>query len=83
MGRKTSEGFAAPICARYIMIVIGISVNPEALIQRNMIIGLLADSLSVLNSCNCCMAFNPIGVAALSNPNRLAEKFMKMEPVTG
>ena len=35
IGRKTSDGLAAPICARYIMMVIGIRVNPEALMQRN------------------------------------------------
>ena len=83
IGRNTSDGLAAPSCALYIMIVIGISVSPEALMHKNMIIGLLADSLSVLNSCNCCIAFNPIGVAALSSPSKLAEKFIKIEPVAG
>ena len=73
IGRKTSDGLAAPICARYIMIVIGIRVNPEALMQRNIIIGLLAESFSVFSSCSCCIAFSPIGVAALSSPSRLAE----------
>ena len=83
IGKKTSDGLAAPSCARYIMIVMGISVSPEALMQRNIIIGLLAVSFSRLNSCNCVIAFNPIGVAALSNPKRFADKFMKIEPVTG
>ena len=83
IGRKTSDGLAAPICARYIMMVIGIRVNPEALMQRNIIIGLLAESFSVFSSCSCCIAFSPIGVAALSSPSRLAEIFIKIEPVTG
>ena len=29
------------------------------------------------------MAFSPIGVAALSKPNKFAERHMKMEPVAG
>ncbi len=29
------------------------------------------------------MAFNPIGVAALSSPSKFADRFMKIEPVTG
>ena len=83
MGKKTSEGFAAPNWARYIMIVIGIKVKPEALMQRNITIELLARSFSGFRSCNCCIAFKPIGVAALSKPNKFAERFMNMEPVTG
>lgn len=61
----------------------GISVSPEALMQRNMIIGSLAESFCVFSSCNSFMAFSPIGVAALSKPNRLAEMHMKIEPVAG
>ena len=29
------------------------------------------------------MAFSPIGVAALSNPSMLAERFMKIDPMAG
>ena len=83
IGRKTSDGLAAPICALYIMIVTGISVNPEAFTQRNMIMASLAASFLLFNSWSCCIAFSPIGVAALSSPSRLAERFMKMEPVAG
>ena len=82
-GRNTSDGFAAPNCARYIMMVIGIKVSPEALMHKNITMELLADSLFGFNSCNCCMAFNPIGVAALSSPSKFADRFMKIEPVTG
>ena len=83
IGRNTSDGFAAPNCARYIMMVIGIKVSPEALMHKNITMELLADSLFGFNSCNCCMAFNPIGVAALSSPSKFADRFMKIEPVTG
>ena len=48
-----------------------------------MIIGSLAESFCVFSSCNSFMAFSPIGVAALSKPNKLAEMHMKMEPVAG
>ena len=48
-----------------------------------MIIGSLAESFCVFSSCNSFMAFSPIGVAALSKPNRLAEMHMKIEPVAG
>ena len=65
------------------MMETGISVSPEALMQRNMIIGSLAESFCVFSSCNSFMAFSPIGVAALSKPNRLAEMHMKIEPVAG
>ena len=83
IGRKISEGLEALNCARYIMIVIGMIVKPDAFIHRNIIIELLAVSLFSFSSCNCCIAFKPIGVAALSNPKRLAEKFIKIEPVAG
>ena len=83
MGRNTSEGFAAPSCARYIMMVTGISVSPEALMQRNITIASVAVSFSRFSSCNSCIAFRPIGVAALSSPRRFAEKFMNIDPVAG
>ena len=83
MGTNTSVGCAAPIWARYTMMLIGISVSPEVFSTRNMIIGLLAVSFLGFSSCNPSMAFRPKGVAALSNPNMLAAKFMKILPVTG
>ena len=83
IGRNTSEGLAAPSCALYIIMVIGISVRPDALTQRNIIIELLAESLSLFSSCSCCIAFNPMGVEALSSPNRLADRFINIDPVAG
>ena len=83
MGRKTSAGFAAPYCARYIIIVIGTTVRPEAFRLRNMIMASLAVSLRGFSSWSCCMARRPMGVAALSRPSMLAEMFMKMDPAAG
>ncbi len=39
IGMKMSVGWAAPICARYTIIEIGISVSPDVFSTRNMIIG--------------------------------------------
>ena len=39
IGMKMSVGWAAPICARYTIIEIGISVRPDVFSTRNMIIG--------------------------------------------
>ncbi len=44
VGMKMSVGMAAPICALYIIMLMGMMTNPEVLITRNMIIGLLAVS---------------------------------------
>ena len=57
------------------MIDVGINVKPAACKHINMIWASLARSLSGFNSCKLCMAFNPNGVAAESNPKKLAEKF--------
>ena len=78
-----SVGCAAPIWARYIMMLIGIRISPEVLSTRNMTIGLVAVSFWGFNSCSSFIAFNPIGVAALSSPNILAERFIKIEPMAG
>ena len=83
IGIKTSVGFAAPISARYRRTVTGISVSPEVFSTRNMIIELLAVSFLSLISCSSCIALSPMGVAALSRPSMLAEKFMNMVPITG
>ena len=48
-----------------------------------MIIGLVAVSFLVFSSCICCMAFRPVGVAALSSPSMLEAMFMKIEPMAG
>ena len=80
IGRKTSEGLAAPIWARYTMMLMGMTVSPEVLSTRNMIWALEAVSLSGFSSWSSCMAFRPRGVAALSRPSMLAAKFMIMEP---
>lgn len=84
-GRKTSLGFAAPICARYVMMLTGMSVSPLAFRTRNMICESLATSLSLFgfSSCNCDIALRPIGVAALSRPSMFALMFMSMVPTTG
>ena len=83
IGINTSVGCAAPICARYTMMLIGIMMRPEVLITKNIIIGLEAVSFFGFRSCSSFIAFNPSGVAALSRPSILADIFMKMEPNTG
>ena len=50
IGMNISEGFAAPICALYTITVMGISVSPDALSTRNIIIGLDASSFRGLIS---------------------------------
>ena len=83
VGMKMSVGCAAPICARYIMMLTGIRIRPEVLMTRNMIIGLVAVSLRGFSSWSSFIAFSPKGVAALSSPSMLADRFMKMEPMAG
>ena len=58
-------------------------VSPEVFRTRNIIIGFVAVSFFVLSSCICCIAFNPVGVAALSSPSIFEAMFMKMLPITG
>ena len=83
IGIKTSVGRVAPICARYIKIVIGISVTEEALITINKICASLASSFLGLCSCNCSIAFSPIGVAALSSPRKFAAIFSTTVEMAG
>ena len=83
IGKNTSVGFAAPICVRNVSTDTGMIVNPDVLSTRNIIIGLLAVSFFGFSSCSSCMAFSPIGVAALSSPSMFAEKFMNMVPIAG
>ncbi len=63
--------------------VVGMMVRPEVFRTRNMIIGFVAVSFFGLSSCSCCMAFRPVGVAALSRPSMLEATFIKMEPMAG
>ena len=44
VGMKMSVGSAAPICARYTMMLTGMRISPEVLMTRNIIIGLVAVS---------------------------------------
>ena len=83
MGINTSVGIAAPFEARNASIVVGIIVKPLVLSTRNIIIGLVAVSFFGFNSCICCMAFSPVGVAALSSPSILEAMFIKILPITG
>ena len=83
MGINTSVGWAAPNCALYTMMDMGMSVSPDVLSTRNIIMGLVAVSLFGLSVCSCSIAFSPSGVAALSSPNILAAMFMNIAPVTG
>ena len=58
-------------------------VNPEAFKTKNIICAFVAVSGFGFKVCNSFMAFNPIGVAALSNPNILAEIFIIIDPIAG
>ena len=84
-GRNISVGLAAAgvTDALMAMMLMGMSVSPEACNTINMICALVAVSLFGFNSCKLCIAFNPKGVAALSSPKRFAEKFMIMCPNAG
>ena len=65
------------------MMLMGMTVSPDVLSTRNMIIGFVAVSFRGFSSWSCSIAFRPIGVAALSSPSMFAAMFMKMVPVTG
>ena len=57
------------------MIEVGIKVNPAACKHMNMICASLALSFSGFIACKLSIAFRPKGVAAESNPRKLAAKF--------
>ncbi len=61
----------------------GNRVSPEVFSTRNMICALEAVFLSGLVSCISCMAFNPIGVAALSRLSMFAAIFIIIDPCAG
>ncbi len=80
---KISVGSADPSVARKAKILTGIKVSPEVLSTKNIIWASDAVSFSGLMSCSCAIAFKPSGVAALSSPSILAEKFIIIEPMAG
>ena len=82
-GMKISIGLADLAAERNAIILTGIIVMPDACKHRNIICGFEAVDFSGLISCKLSMAFNPNGVAALSNPNKFAEKFIIMCPIAG
>src|SRR5689334_1019836 len=75
-GTNISVGFCARNDALTAIIETGIKVKPEACKHKNMICALDATALLGFNSCRLCIVFNPNGVAALSSPNKFAEKFI-------
>src|ERR1700687_5548565 len=82
-GIKISVGLVLFKDALIAMMLTGINVSPDACKHRNIIWALDAVSLSGLISCKLSMALIPNGVAALSRPNKLAEKFITMWPMAG
>src|SRR5690242_5533387 len=82
-GIKIEVGLAAFREARIAIMLTGISVNPEACKHKNMICEFEAVSLFGLSSCRLSIALMPKGVAALSRPKRLAEKFITICPMAG
>ena len=82
-GIKIEVGSEAFNDALMAMILTGISVSPAACKHKNIICELEAVSFFGFNSWRLSMAFNPNGVAALSRPKRLAEKFITMCPIAG
>ncbi len=78
-----SAGLAAPSTARWAITASGMIVRPEVWITRNISCASVASSLFGLSDCRLSMAFRPNGVAALSRPSILAEKFITMWPLAG
>src|SRR5258708_28283598 len=79
-GIKISVGLAAEgfTAARDAIMLTGIKVRPEACRHKNIICALEALSLFGLICCRLSIVLIPKGVAALSSPKRLAEKFIIM-----
>src|SRR6187431_1329670 len=84
-GTKISVGFAdgGLTAALAAMIETGINVNPAAWRHINITCAFVALLLSGFNSCKLSIALIPKGVAALSSPSMLAEKFIIMCPIDG
>jgi hypothetical protein len=83
IGRNTRAGSAAPCCRRYMKMLTGNKVSPALFKTRNRICALVAVSGVGLSVCNSRMALRPIGVAALSRPSALAERFSVTNPSAG
>ena len=83
IGKNTSAGVVEPFVALIAKILTGMIVRPEAFKTKNIICALVAFSGSGFKVCNSFIAFNPIGVAALSSPNIFAEIFIIIEPIAG
>ncbi len=75
-GTKISVGFADFKEALTAMILTGIKEKPAACKHKNMSCAFEAVCLVGFISCKLSIAFKPNGVAALSSPKRLAEKFI-------
>src|ERR1035437_4997245 len=82
-GINMSVGFTAFKEALIAIILTGINVSPDACKQRNIICALDAVSFLGLISWRLSIALIPKGVAALSRPSKLAEKFITMWPIAG
>src|SRR5699024_175250 len=78
-----SVGASESYCIRIAMTVVGTSVNPDVFIAKKVIMDRVAYSDSLLNSFICCIAFNPIGVAAFPRPNMLAVMLERIYPIAG
>ena len=83
MGMNTAAGSLAPSWARYSRMVTGNRVTAEVLSTRNRIWALLATWGSGLRLCRSFMALIPSGVAALSRPRILADRFRVIEEIAG
>src|SRR5690348_6159058 len=82
-GIKISVGFGVFSEALMAIMLTGINVRPDACKHKNIICALEAVSFLGFISCRLSIALIPKGVAALSRPKRLAEKFITMCPMAG
>src|SRR5699024_1381687 len=78
-----SVGASESYCIRIAMTVVGTRVNPDVFISKKIIMDRVADSDTLLNSVICCIAFNPIGVAAFPSLNMLAVMLERIYPIAG
>ncbi len=78
-----AAGLVEPAAIRAAMMLVGTKVIQHVLRARNVHMAEVASSGFGFNCCNCCIALRPNGVAALPNPNILADKFNKTEPAAG
>ena len=89
VGRKMSAALKLVKCCsiaivcRMAMTEVGTSVSPAVLSTRNMICASLAVSFTGFSSCSSPIALRPSGVAALSSPSMVAERFMVTLPLAG